>query len=747
MDKFVNRTQDTNKIKNILKTQNRVHIISSTAGTGKSSLIVHVLGTYMTDRFITVESDELLFSDKAEKWYFAEKICDGLIDILDVNKVKAHLYKYIDRDIKFGASITAVFASLNLEFNTKISIMQECIIDCLKKYDIPLMIHIENAHKIDYNSLQFIIRTIKETTCTNFIFECQINAIGCMPTHIISILQQAQIGINYWEIKMLDWNHVCEILENKQLPLLEESKARYLASNGNLKDLLSYNSFKHNVDIELENEHFFLLGFIALTQGELSQREISEIIINYPTTSDYFLPLVKILEYTSDLLQYQLVGKNKEKIYITHLGLQYRKRSKDNLIIEMLANFYVPIINQGKSNEKALCLQGLKILLPIFSQNADSRIAQLLPSLSRNITPLRCEKSTLDALYLNIDHNADNDDIRIILIRIYIQLGEYKDAYEKVKEILYRGNDLVKVLYATLLSHLYPNEKTEGVINKFLTTVGPEAKSALYTCLVSLYVKTKETKSVLDYVAKIKSKKELTTLDSCIIDKNISIYFDFTTAKRMLLHAVTYFTKNNMERLRIASYITIATRLTQEGELDKAKTLLKTVQNSKDLSELDYMYICNNNAVIDLLSAKENKSTIRNIKNAYFYIQDEYTKLLATNNLLIYYTKQHKFSDAKEYAEELETIGFDKYKFEEYLHITYLNLRYYYKSIASDKFELYSDKLLELQKKCKGTALSLYIKSHFEVVDFKENQRWKFMSSFEFRPAFMGHWIINNFDY
>lgn len=61
MDKFVNRTQDTKKMKNILKTQNRVHIISSTAGTGKSSLILHVLGTYMTNRFITVESDELFF--------------------------------------------------------------------------------------------------------------------------------------------------------------------------------------------------------------------------------------------------------------------------------------------------------------------------------------------------------------------------------------------------------------------------------------------------------------------------------------------------------------------------------------------------------------------------------------------------------------------------------------------------------------------------------------------------------------
>lgn len=747
MDKFVNRTQDTNKIKNILKNQNRVHIISSTAGTGKSSLILHVLRTYMTDRFITVGSDELLFSDKAEKWYFAEKICDSLIDILDVNKVKARLYKYIDRDIKFGTSITAVFASLDLEFNRKFSIMQECIIDCLKKYDIPLMIHIENAHKIDYNSFQFIIRTIKETSCVNFIFECQINAIGCMPTHIISELQQAQIGINYWEIKMLDWNHVCEILENRQLPLLEESKTRYLASNGNLKELLSYNSFKHNVDIELEDEHLFLLDFIALTHGELSQREISEIIINYPATSDYFLPLVKILEYTSDLLQYQLVGKNKEKIFITHLGLQYRKRSKDNLIIEMLANFYIPIINQGKSNENTLCLQGLKILLLIFSKNADNRIAQLLPSLSRNITPLRCEKSTLDDLYLHIDLNADNDDIRISLIRIYIQLGEYKDAYKKIKEILYRGNDLVKVLYATLLSHLYPDEKTEGVINNLLTTVGPEARSALYTCLVALYMKTRETKSVLDYVAKIKAKKELTTLDSYIIDKNISIYFNFVTAKKMLLHATVYFTNNNMDRLKIASCISIATRLTQEGKLDKAKTLLNTVQNSSDLSEVDYMYICNNNAVIDLLAAKENKSTIRNIKNAYFYIQDEYTKLLATNNLLIYYTNQHKFDDAKKFAEELETVGFDKYKFEDYLHLTYLNLRYYYKNIDSNKFELYSNKLLELKKMCAGTELSLYIKSHFEVVDFKENQRWKFMSSFKFRPAFMGHWIINNFDY
>lgn len=747
MDKFVNRSQDIKEVKNLLETQNRVHIISSTAGTGKSSLILHVLGKYKPDRFITVSSEELIFSDKAEKWYFAEKICEGLFDFLDINEVKAHLCKLIDRNIKLGASITAVFATLNLEFERKFSIMQECIIDCLKNHDIPLMIHIENAHKMDYNSLQFIIRIIKETTCANFIFECQINAIGSIPTNIISVLQQDKISMTCWEIKMLDWNHVCEILENNQLPLLEESQTRYFTSNGNLKELLSYNSFKHNVDIELEDEHLFLLDFIALAKGELTQQEISNIIIKYPAASNYFFPLVKILEYTSDLLQYQLVGQNKDKLFITHLGLQYRKQSRDNLIIEMLANFYIPIINQEISNENTLSLQGLKILLPIFSKNADKRIVQLLPSLSRNITPLRCNKSTIDDLYFHIDPSPDNDDIRTILIRIYIQLGEYEDAYEKIKEILYRGNDLIKVLYATLLSHLYPDEKTEVVINNMLIDVGREFKSALYTCLVALYMKTKETKSVLDYVAKIKSRKELTTLDLFIIDKNISIYFDLTTAKRMLLHASVYFRNNNMDRLRIASCITIATRLAQDGKLDKAKTLLNTVQNSRDLSEVDYMYICNNNAVIDLLSAKENKSTIRNIKNAYFYIQDEYTKLLATNNLLIYYTNQHEFDDAKKFAEELETVGFNKYKFEDYLHLTYLNLRYYYKNIDSNKFKLYSDKLLELQKTCVGTELSLYIKSHFEVVEFKENQRWSFMSTFEFRPAFMGHWIINNFDY
>lgn len=746
MDKFVNRTQDTNEVKNILETQNRVHIISSTAGTGKSSLILHVLETYMTDKFITVASDELLFSDKAEKWYFAEKICDGLFDILDINEVKAHLYKFIDRDIKFGASITAVFASLNLEFDRKFSIIQECIIDCLKNHDTPLMIHIENAHKIDYNSLQFIIRTIKETTCANFIFECQINAIGCMPTHIISVLKKERIGITYWEIKMLDWNHVCEILENKQLPLLDESKSMYITSNGNLKELLSYNSFKHNVNIELEDEHFFLLDFIALAQGELTQQEISNIIIKYPAASNYFLPFVRILECISDLLRYELVGQIKEKLFITNLGLQYRKRDKDNLIIEMLANFYVPIINKEISNDKTLSMQGLKILLPIFSKNADNRIVQLLPFLSRNIIPLRCNKSTIDDLYLHIDPSPDNDDIRIILIRIYIQLGEYNDAYEKVKEILYRGDDLVKVLYATLISHLYPDEKTEDIINNLLTEVGTEAKSALYTCLVALYMKTKDRKSVINYVAKIKLKEKLSTVDSFIIDKNISIYFDLATANRMLLSASVYFRNNNMTNLRIASCITIATRLTQSGKLDKAKTLLNIVQSSRDLSEVDYMYICNNNAVIDLLSAKENKLTIRNIKNAYFYIQDEYTKLLATNNLLIYYTNQHKFDDAGKFAEELEEVGFDKYKFEDYLHLTYLNLRYYYIKINSNKFELYSDKLRKLQKTCEGTELSLYIKSHFEVVEFSENQRWKFMSKFEFRPAFMGHWIINNFD-
>lgn len=747
MDKFVNRTQDTNKIKDILKTKNRIHIISSTAGTGKSSLISHVLRTYMTDRFITVASDEIYFCDKYEKWYFAEKICDALIDILDINKVKAYIYKFIDKDITIGASISAIFTSLNLEFNKKISIMQDCIIDCLKKYDIPLMLHIENAHKIDYNSLQFIIRIIKETTCLNFIFECQVNAIGCMPTNIISVLKHAYIDINYWEIKMLDWNHVCEILENKHLPLLEDSKNRYLTSNGNLKDLLSYNSFVYNSDIDLEDEHLFLLDFISLTQGELNQHEISKIIMEYPATSDYFLPLVKILDYISDLLQYQLIGKNKEKLFITHYGIQYRKHSKDFLIIEMLSNYYIPIINQGKSSEKTLCLQGLKILLPIFSKNADKRITQILPSLSQNISPLRCEKSTLDDLYKHIDFNADNDDIRIILIRIYIQLGEYNDAYEKIKKLSIKDDELFKVLYATLLTHLHPNEETEIFIDNLLTTVGSEAKSALYTCLVALYMKTKNRKKVLEYVNELKSNKELTTLDSYIINKNISIYFDFATAKDMLLKSSVYFRKNNMFRLRIASCITTATRLTQAGKLNNAKTLLNIIQSNRNLSEVDYMYICNNNAVIDLLSAKENKSTIRNLKNAYFYIQDEYTRLLATNNLLIYFTNQNKLDDAKKFAEELENVGFDKYKFEDYLHLTYLNLRYYYKHIDSNMFDLYSDKLRELEKMCEGTELSLYIKSHFGCVDFKGKQRWEFMSAFDFRPAFMGHWIINNFDY
>lgn len=744
MDKFVNRTEDSKEVKRLLSTQERVHIIYSTAGTGKSSLILHVLKNYASDRFIIIPSEELIFSNRADKFYFAEKICDCLFEILDINVIKKFLYRFIDHSVKFGTSVTAIFATLNLEFNRQFSIMQECVIDCLKGYEKPLIIYLENVHKIDYHSLQFIIRIIRETSSVNFVFEYQTDIIGDVPSDIISQLQQSRIGVNCWEIKMLDWNHVCEILKNSKLPLLKDSRKDYYTSNGNLKKLLAYNAFINNKDIDLEDDHLFLLEFISMTQGELGCQEISTIISKYPGSNDYFLPLIQINEYISDLLDYELIGKLKEKLYITTSGLQYRNKTKDDLIIEMLSSYYIPLINNQNNNA---CLQGLKILLPIFTKNADDRISKLLPSLSRNIYPLRCNKTIIDDIYAHIDSNPDNDDIRAILIRIYIQLGNYNDAYKKVKAIEYRGNDTIKILYATLLSHLYPNEETEYIINNLLNDVGTEAKSALYTCLVALFMKTREKKIVLEYVEEVKKIGVLTEVDANIIDKNISIYFGFENAKKMLLQTSKYFKNNNMITMRIATCITMAMRLAQNGSLTKAQTLLNIISKSSHLSELDYMYISNNNAVINLLSGKENNTTLRNLKNAYYYIQDEYTKLLVTNNLLIYHTIHHNFDIAKQFAEELEEVGFSIYKFEDYLHLTYLNLRFYYKTIDRNRFELYSNKLKELEQLCSESELSQYIKSHFETIIFAENQRWHFMSNFQFRPAFLGHWIINNFDY
>ena len=148
------------------------------------------------------------------------------------------------------------------------------------------------------------------------------------------------------------------------------------------------------------------------------------------------------------------------------------------------------------------------------------------------------------------------------------------------------------------------------------------------------------------------------------------------------------------------------------------------------------------------LQSKINKKIIHKLKEAYSFCKDTYTHLLISNNILIYYLQTNELSKASLYAEEIEKEGFNIYNFDDYLHLTYLNLRYYYTKLKDfDKINYYNSKLTELKDICYSEELKEYINAGLTGTNIlNKHNRWFYMASYQYRPAFVGHWIINDFD-
>ena len=746
MEEFVNRKSETQKLDKMIKSDCKVSVIFSHEGIGKSCFIEHFISEFFEDKALIIKNSELDFADNVEKYYFADKICEAIFSKAEKNFAIRLINKMCNLKITPNVSFTYGWFSLNLEINEKFSLLLDLIIKLLKNKKDKFIIYIDNANKMDYQSIVFINQIIKQIANVFFILEFKLEKEERFPTSLIGCFKSNEINYNYIELEKLSSEHVCEVMKNNNIANIEEIINTYDTFDGNLKELILMNEKNVKKHFKLDKDEEFILEFIYLTKGELSYDEMYNIIHSYAGSNSYFLPLHTINEYIDELYTEGLVDFNSsKKLYLTFLGKNHVKMQNEYLITEMLTNYYIPIIIKDKSE---FCLQGLKILLPLLSKNADARIKKILPSLHKNIVISRCYKKIIDDIYNNIDLNSDNDEIRIELIKLYISFGDYKTALNKIKFLINKPDDTTMVLYATLISHIYAVEIAEKNVIEFLSRVASrEAKSAIFTCLIALYMKIKSSNEVLEYVDYLKNNNEITETDLNIINKNISIYYEYDVANTMLNDSLLYFKRHDMTKLSIATNITLATRFAQKGYIEDAHNKLIEILNIKYISEMDYIYVTNNIAVIKMLENDFESVRIKDLINYHKYIQDEYTKLLVTNNLLIYYCNMNNYEEAEQYAKELENVGFDKYKFESYLLLTYLNLRFFYQKVNANKIQFFNNKLQKLLDDCRDDNIREYIKSMIDGSELSADNGLHFLSQFNYRPAFLGHWIINNFDY
>lgn len=745
---LVNHRLEIKKYEEYLNDNQKNFVIFSKEGVGKTSFIEHISHASINKYYINVKAVELNAENHASDYYFMKKfICslnssfpDKCINIINL------LCK--DSLVDISLSLNIFIASINFEPHFKDSTLKSLTIKAIKAIDEPLYVHIENVEKIDRPSLLFFVRLIKEIDNIHFFFECTTDGLQVCQ-YLNEQFNQFSVDVKYLEIKMLDWEQVKIVLQKLNLCVDDKEREIYKELDGNIKTLIFKHQINENKCLNINIDRQFILNFISNCREGISLFEIYNIFKKYNSTLSYQFSIIKLendLRYLQDI---DCVFNNNNYYFITDFGICNTTSEKEEMIKSILSNYYMPIIELGNKDYIDNIIKGLRILLTLYIRTQDERINKILPYIDMYLIPLKVNAAIVDEIYDTIDRydSINVDDLKLILIRIYIRLGYFKVAYEKLKK-LNSNSDLKNVLLATIMVHLNARDPQteEFIMQAIKKSKDKKFISAFQTCLVSLNMRIKTTSELKDYVNDLDFKK-ISKVDLQIIKKNLSIYSDNKNAIKLLKEIFRLFRDEKHNHLLTATGITLATRYAQAGHLRSAKRIIKLLEKDCILSEEDQAYIDNNISAIDLLSNNINESTYERLINTYYYCEDEYSKLLVANNLLIYFVNRNNMSEAERFANIIENIGVEKYKFDEYQHVVNLNLMYYYDSICNVSSDIYRKNLDKLLNCCFSSDLKKYIKSQLENINLNNTDKWYFMSQFNFRPAFMGHWIINNFDY
>ncbi|MGM9969281.1 MAG: hypothetical protein ACI35S_02680 [Anaeroplasma sp.] len=747
---FYNRNKERAILKNYILQKQRINIVFSKKGYGKTELIKYVITKECGLKYININAHDIFIKDKAPDFYYMNSIAKSIMQELPREYLDYQFLKFYEKIPDFQIYVTIPFLQVGTNIGKFVNSLKQSIINSFNRFNEKVYLHIENVEKIDSQSLKFLVELVNETANVFLFFECISEKEYCyeMSTYLL----ENHIKSNCYELPKMDWNYVECILHDYNIYFSEEDKETYIYNGGDIKALMFNSKLNSFSNLKLETNEQFILNFLKDINIGLSDNNIFQILNSYKGSLNLNLGLKDISRITETLLKNGLIIKKTDKYYVNEQGEKLSNDEHHYLITEILSGYYIPYILDATTdayNDTAII--GLQILVPLYAKNEDKRINKIIGCIEKILPSIFLNEKIIDVLYTAIEKCNDENYIKlkIILLKLYVKLGCYKKAFELLPQ--FSDSNIKVILYCTILVHLLPeNYDVEGIIRGYIdNSNNKDLTSALYTCLLGFYMRTKSSKDTIKFYEDFcKSNRLINDSDKHIIEKNVSIYYETSVAKKMIISACKHFKKHNQYRLAIGSYITLSTRCIQNGELNLGKRILITLEKSWMINEENQAYIDNNLSVISLLNDSINSNTLRRLKDTYYFCEDPYSKLLVTNNLLIYSIKDNDYVAAGKYASEIEKAGFNKFKFDDYLHVALTNLIYYYSFTRnSEKINLYIDKLHELYKSCNSIELKKYISKQLEGQQLDGENRWKYLSDFDFRPAFMGHWFINNFDY
>lgn len=268
---------------------------------------------------------------------------------------------------------------------------------------------------------------------------------------------------------------------------------------------------------------------------------------------------------------------------------------------------------------------------------------------------------------------------------------------------------------------------------------GSRLKLICEICLLYLKMKLLPAKSAKEFGEKlINNERYPQYIEYAYLLRNYAELSDDTEECRELYdEALDRFKSQNMYHDMAAVYLSLSMITAYVGDITQSRQYIEDAIKL-DSRELSLCYILNNKAVLELLDNTYSNTTEKNLRNALLLCVSRYEKLIVNANLLIFYCLTNNFSEATRIANIIEESNYLDFQYEEFLHIIYQNLYYYYDLFKhnNDKRQYYYDQILNLVNSPKTKESTKFLASgmnHLIKTDY-------FYAQFPFRADFLGYW-------
>ena len=640
-----------------------------------------------------------------------------------------------------------------------VSNKKQYILSVLKKG--PFIVNVQNVQNIDTQSAELFQSISKNIPDLIWLLE--------YTTPEEEYDDQFYIFCNEWRcvadpsvyvIKKLDFdlafNLAPQEMQNPQQR--KRIEAQYEKVHGNLltimvvpKNLDNDGDYIQTKLASLSKDEKYIVYILYLNEIPMSESTLNSILTKADQSSGKISFSISKAAALLDKLESERIIKKRGDAYsikhdtliaaLSHMSVEPTRF----LAFRALESHYQEISEQGTGNQEDY----INHLFTLYAEFHDERLIDLLPKLWDLILAAKYPKDIIQKIEEYKHHilKSSGTDPHILypvarfLTELCIRLQYPKEAQENL--------DLIRAIkpsqYLTgLQGAIYALRSTQENWDKLnaliaKTEKGSRLRLSLCLCRLRIMMRSCDSNKPKTYAEELLACPDYQSYPEYGFLLHNYAEFSKTPAEALDIYrqALNIFKKYKMVNMQAEVNISMSMGYSYAGQLKNAR---KAIQKAKELSpkQIPETVLLNNSAVIEILDRNVSPSVLSKLADAALMNINPYELLIIKSNWLIGLILSNCMDQAADLVAEIENSDYEIYQYEDFLHIIYQNLYFYYTKVENkEKANYYQEKLIALSGRAE---ISEYTRTLIRLMLQKRQTSKNFYSKFPFRVDFLGFW-------